>query len=200
MKKNIVYAIGIILMLSLCGCNSKKAEEEAKRAEAIAEGEAKKAEDEAKKAEEEAKRIEEEAKKLEEEAKKLEEEALNAENEKSSDESYDSLADFVNGSEMAASIEEINKNLMESGLCCTVESEGENIIVFEYTFLNQLDIAPDAMDDLENTLDAELAPILAEQGIKMADEISSYGFSLKGVRVLIKNADSTEFYSKIFDI
>lgn len=111
---------------------------------------------------------------------------------------YASLEDWMNSSEQALVVSAVNAQLEPSGISIDFYAEG-NVMVMDYTYTEQQDLEGMSQEDIASVFDEQVAPTFSGMVANLFDSFESeYGLVLDDIKLIFRNADGTELYSKYF--
>ncbi|MBD5529481.1 MAG: DUF4854 domain-containing protein [Lachnospiraceae bacterium] len=118
--------------------------------------------------------------------------------EDSSSQEYASLEDWMNSDEQRMVVSAVNSQLESSGISIEFYAEG-NVMVMDYTYTEQQDLEGLSQEDIASVFDEQVAPTFSSLVSTLFDSFESdYGLVLDDIKLIFRNADGTELYSKYF--
>lgn len=116
----------------------------------------------------------------------------------SSSQEYASLEDWMSSDEQRMVVSAVNSQLESSGLSIDFYAEG-NVMVMDYTYTEQQDLAGLSQEAIASIFDDQLAPLFSSLVSSLFDSFEDdYGLILDDIKLVFRNADGTELYSKYF--
>lgn len=116
----------------------------------------------------------------------------------SSPQEYTSLEDWMNSDEQKLVVSAVNSQLEPSGISINFYAEG-NVMVMDYTYTEQQDLEGLSQEDITSVFDEQVAPTFSGMVASLFDSFESdYGLVLDDIKLIFRNADGTELYSKYF--
>lgn len=116
----------------------------------------------------------------------------------SSSQEYTSLEDWMSSDEQRQVVSAVNSQLESFGLSIEFYAEG-NVMVMDYTYIEQQDLEGLSQEDIASMYDTQVAPTFSSLISTLFDTFESdYGLVLDDIKLIFHNADGTELYSKYF--
>lgn len=116
----------------------------------------------------------------------------------SSSQEYASLEDWMNSDEQKLVVSAVNSQLEPSGISIDFYAEG-NVMVMDYTYTEQQDLAGMSQEDIASVFDEQIAPTFSGMVASLFDSFETdYGLVLDDIKLIFRNADGTELYTKYF--
>ena len=115
-----------------------------------------------------------------------------------SSQGYATLEDWMNSEEQALVVSAVNSQLEPSGIAIDFYAEG-NVMVMDYTYTEQQDLEGLSQEDIASVFDEQVAPTFSGMVSSLFDSFETdYGLVLDDIKLIFRNADGTELYSKYF--
>lgn len=115
-----------------------------------------------------------------------------------SSQEYASLEDWMNSDEKALVVSQVNTQLASQGLSIEFSSEG-NVMVVDYSYTEQQDLEGTSQEDIAALFDQMAAASFSSSFSSFFDIFESeYGLVLDDIKLVFRNADGTELYSKYY--
>lgn len=116
----------------------------------------------------------------------------------SSSQEYATLEDWMNSDEQKLVVSTVNSQLEPLGISIDIYAEG-NVMVMDYTYTEQQDLEGLSQEDIASVFDEQVVPTFSSMVASMFDSFeNSYGLVLDDIKLLFRNADGTELYTKYF--
>ena len=116
----------------------------------------------------------------------------------SSSQEYASLEDWMNSDEQKLVVSAVNSQLEPSGISIDFYAEG-NVMVMDYTYTEQQDLDGLSQEDIASVFDEQVAPTFSGMVASLFDSFETdYGLVLDDIKLIFRNADGTELYTKYF--
>ncbi|MCM1325645.1 MAG: DUF4854 domain-containing protein [Bacteroidales bacterium] len=109
-----------------------------------------------------------------------------------------SLQDWLDSENKEQNVAGANAQLNPIGLSLDFYAEDDNILVLEYTFSEQQDLGDD-MAEIHTTFYKSLATVYSDSITSLFDDFASeYQITLEDIKLVFRNADGTELYSRYY--
>lgn len=116
----------------------------------------------------------------------------------SASQEYATLEDWMNSEEQDAIVSAVNSSLESSGLAIDFYAEG-NVMVMDYTYTEQQDLSGLSQEDIASVFDEQVAPTFSGMVSSLFESFETdYGLVLDDIKLIFRNADGTELYSKYY--
>lgn len=106
------------------------------------------------------------------------------------------LADWYNGEDRVTLENTISSMFESSGLTFFVEIEEPDTIIYNYKYIEQLDLAGLSQDDINSMFEASMDGVAPTVVSDIGRYQSTYGIPLTTIRVVYLNADDSVVYTK----
>lgn len=111
---------------------------------------------------------------------------------------YDSLESWLDSEDKEQTVTAANSQLNVSGLSIEFYAEGENILVIEYSYTTQQNVGSN-QSEIYKTFDEKAAPVFSSLVASLFDSFESeYGVVLEDIKLVFRNADGAELYSRYY--
>lgn len=115
-----------------------------------------------------------------------------------SSQEYASLEDWMNSDEQKLVVSAVNTQLESAGISIDFYAEG-NVMVMDYTYTEQQDLEGLSQEDIASIFDEQVAPTFSGMVASLFDSFENdYGLVLDDIRLIFRNADGTELYTKYY--
>ncbi len=116
----------------------------------------------------------------------------------SSSQTFASLEDWMNSDEQKALINAINQQFESVGVTIDFYAEG-NVMVMDFTSTEQMDLEGISQEDMASMFESQVASVFSGMGSSLFDSFESdYGLVLDDIKMVFRNSDGTELFSKYF--
>lgn len=116
----------------------------------------------------------------------------------SSSQTFASLEDWMNSDEQKALINAINQQFESVGVSIDFYAEG-NVMVMDFTSTEQMDLEGISQEDMASMFESQVASVFSGMGSSLFDSFESdYGLVLDDIKMVFRNSDGTELFSKYF--
>lgn len=108
---------------------------------------------------------------------------------------FASLEEWLNSEEKEQIVTQANDQLSSLGLSVDFLTE-DNILVMEYSFTKQQKMAA-SQSEIDESFAKKVAPVFVDSAASLYESFESeYGLTLEDIKVVVRNADGKELYSK----
>lgn len=116
----------------------------------------------------------------------------------SSQEEYASLEDWINSDEKKMGVDAVNSELEPAGISVDLYAEG-NVLIMDYTYTEQQDLEGLTQEDISAVFEESVLPAFSSLITDLFDSFESdYGLVLDDIKLIYRNADGTELFSKYY--
>lgn len=116
----------------------------------------------------------------------------------SSSQTFASLEDWMNSDEQKALIDAVNQQFESVGVSIDFYAEG-NVMVMDFTSTEQMDLEGISQEDMASMFESQVASVFSGMGSSLFDSFESdYGLVLDDIKMVFRNSDGTELFSKYF--
>lgn len=109
--------------------------------------------------------------------------------------SYASLEEWINSEEKTLVANMLNEQLASTGMSVDLYADG-NILVLDFTFTEFIDLSGLDQEQIDSQIDTLLSSFSPVAANLLDTFDSNYGLILDDVRLIFRNADGTELYSR----
>lgn len=104
----------------------------------------------------------------------------------------------MNSDEQKALINAINQQFESVGVTIDFYAEG-NVMVMDFTSTEQMDLEGISQEDMASMFESQVASVFSGMGSSLFDSFESdYGLVLDDIKMVFRNSDGTELFSKYF--